>query len=108
MVTARMYLDTDGFYHKFDVSGHADGYTDDSEYDLVCAAISSITLTIASGLQDVLHKEGSFHSESGFLIVSLVSYRDNETQALMKTLQHGLEIIQTMYPDKLKLESKEG
>ena len=58
--------------------------------------------------QDVLHKEGSFHSESGFLNVSLVSYRDNETQALMKTLQHGLEIIQTMYPDKLKLESKEG
>lgn len=108
MVTARMYLDTDGFYHKFDVSGHADEYTDDSEYDLVCAAISSITLTIASGLQDVLHKEGSFHSESGFLNVSLVSYRDNETQALMKTLQHGLEIIQTMYPDKLKLESKEG
>ncbi len=60
MVTARMYLDTDGFYHKFDVSGHADGYTDDSEYDLVCAAISSITLTIASGLQDVLHKRGKF------------------------------------------------
>ena len=52
-----MYLDTDGFYHKFDVSGHADGYRDDSEYDLVCAAISSITLTIASGLQDVLDED---------------------------------------------------
>lgn len=65
MVTARMYLDTDGFYHKFDVSGHADGYTDDSEYDLVCAAISSITLTIASGLQDVLHKEEVFIQRAG-------------------------------------------
>ena len=47
MITARLHL-VEGLYQGFTITGHADGAKEDNEYDLICAAVSAITLTIAA------------------------------------------------------------
>lgn len=73
MITVDMHHDKEGRYTGFSIHGHADGYEKDGEYDLICAAVSAITLTIAGGLQDVLHKEGTYDSDFGFMEVEISS-----------------------------------
>ena len=101
MITAKMHTDAKDYYTGFTISGHADGYEGDGEYDLICAAVSAITLTIAQGLQDVLHLPGSFDSKSGFLHVDIAPRQDEKSQVLLETMVHGLQSIQAQYPDKL-------
>ncbi len=108
MITAKMHRDAKGFYRGFTISGHADGYEGDGEYDLVCAAVSAITLTIASGLQNILHLKGSFDSKSGFLNVNLFSESNDKSQVLIETMVHGLKSIQAQYPDKLQIIDIKG
>ena len=52
MITARLHL-VEGLYQGFTITGHADWAREDNEYDLICAAVSAISLTIAAGLQDI-------------------------------------------------------
>ena len=47
MITARLHL-VEGLYQGFTITGHADGAREDNEYDLICAAVSAITLTMAA------------------------------------------------------------
>ena len=108
MITADMHRDEDGLYKGFTLSGHAEGYEGDAEYDLVCAAVSAVTLTTALGLKDVLHLEGTFDSHSGFLDVDISSSRNEKSQILIETMLCGLKSIQGMYPDKLKILNIKG
>ena len=59
MITVTMYLSAGEFCKGFTIKGHADSYVGDSQYDLVCAAVSAVTLTCALGLRDIL---GNFPS----------------------------------------------
>lgn len=108
MITADMHRDSEGFYRGFTLSGHADGYEGDAEYDLVCAAVSAVTLTTAMGLQSVLHLEGTFDSHSGFLDVDITSPRSEKSQVLIETMLCGLKSIRDRYPDKLKILHTKG
>lgn len=103
MITADMHRDADGYYQGFTISGHADGYEGDAEYDLVCCAVSAVTLTAALGLKDVLHLDGTFDSRSGFLDVDITSLRSEKSEVLIETMLCGLKSIRDMYPDKLKI-----
>ena len=47
MITVTMYLSAGEFCKGFTIKGHADSYVGDSQYDLVCAAVSAITLTLS-------------------------------------------------------------
>ncbi len=102
MITVTLHKDVKGLYTGFCISGHADGYEGNAEYDLVCAAVSAISLTIAQGLKDVLHLAGTFDSKSGFLGVDISSLQNEKSQVLIETMVHGLKSIQEQYPDKLK------
>ncbi len=108
MITADMHRDAEGLYKGFTLSGHAEGYEGDAEYDLVCAAVSAVTLTTAMGLQNVLHLEGTFDSHSGFLDVDIASPRNEKSQVLIETMLCGLKSIRAMYPDKLKILDTKG
>ena len=44
MITVTMYLSAGEFCKGFTIKGHADSYVGDSQYDLVCAAVSAVTL----------------------------------------------------------------
>ena len=107
MITARLHL-VEGLYQGFTITGHADGAREDNEYDLICAAVSAITLTIAAGLQDILQMDGTFDSRSGFMNVDLQSHANEMSQILIETMVHGLEAIQEQYPDKLKIITAKG
>ena len=73
MITVTMHTNHKGLYDGFHIEGHADGFEKDGEYDLICASVSAITLTIAAGLRDVLHMEGTFDSDFGYMDVHLDS-----------------------------------
>lgn len=107
MITVDMHHDKEGCYTGFSIHGHADGYEKDGEYDLICAAVSAITLTIAGGLQDVLHKEGTYDSDFGFMEVE-ISSPDEKSQILFRTMVHGLRAVETRYPSHLKILDKKG
>ena len=107
MITARLHL-VEGLYQVFTITGHADGAREDNEDDLICAAVSAITLTIAAGLQDILQMDGTFDSRSGFMNVDLQSHANEKSQILIETMVHGLEAIQEQYPDKLKIITAKG
>ena len=108
MITVTLHKDVKGLYTGFCISGHAEGYEGDAEYDLVCCAVSAVTLTTAMGLQDVLHLEGTFDSQSGFLDVDITSPRNEKSQVLIETMLCGLKSIRAMYPDKLKILDTKG
>lgn len=103
MITVTMHKNMKGFHQGFKIHGHADGYQNDAEYDLICASVSAITLTIAGGLQDILHLDGSFDSDYGFMNIELTSEPTEKSEILIKTMVHGLRTIAKQYPDHLKI-----
>lgn len=108
MITVEMHRDGKGLYRGFHIHGHADGYEKDGEYDLICASVSAITLTIAGGLQDVLHRDGTYDSDFGFMNVELSSEGNPESEALFRTMVHGLKAIEERYPRHLKILETKG
>lgn len=108
MITVKMLHDEKGLYRGFSIRGHADGYEKDGEYDLICAAVSAITLTTAGGLKDVLHQEGTFDSDFGFMQVEISSSEDEKSQVLFQTMVHGLRNVENQYPRHLKILDIKG
>jgi uncharacterized protein YsxB (DUF464 family) len=108
MITVNVKKNEAGFVSGFTISGHADGYKDDQEYDLICASVSAITLTCALGLQDLLKENGKFESHKGWLCVELTGDPDRETDLLISTMLLGLQQIKKQYPDKIRFVSQKG
>lgn len=88
----------------FLIEGHAGMDTDDTGYDIVCAAVSSISLTAALGLRDVLKRPGTYDSESGRLSVDIGESGDSLSDALIQTMIRGLEEIRTHYPNRIQIK----
>lgn len=65
MITAEAVYSRAGLFRIPD-SGHGEMDTEELGYDIVCAAVSAITLTAALGLRDALGIDGSYESEAGF------------------------------------------
>lgn len=108
MITVTMYLKAGKFYKGFAVVGHADSDVGDGQYDLVCAAVSAITLTCALSLRDILGKQGTYDSENGFMNVDIAKETDDQSELLIKTMLHGLKMIQEKYPNVIKLINVKG
>lgn len=108
MITVTMYRNAEQFYRGFAICGHADSYVGNSEYDLVCAAVSGITLTCALGLRDILIKQGDYDSQNGFMNVDIADKADEQSDLLIKTMLQGLKMIQERYPDTIKLIDVKG
>ena len=108
MITIKVHLDSQERYRGFSISGHADSNREKDGYDLVCAAVSGVTLTCALGLQDVLQIEGRYDSKYGFMNVDIGNRADNLSDILIKTMLCGLEEIRKRYPDTLNLKMIKG
>ena len=91
--------------------GHA-GY---SEYgkDIVCAAISSITQSLALGVLQVLKLKAKYKvdEKKGYLELRLPEIKDNsvfeKTQVLFETALLSLKDFQNGYPSNIKVEVKD-
>lgn len=108
MITITTHKGKSEHYQGFTVSGHADGYVDNEEYDLICASVSAITLTVAIGLRDVLHLEGTFDSDYGFMNITLDSEGNNDSDILIKSMIKSLILVAEKYPGHVKLVEVKG
>lgn len=92
------------------MSGHA-GYKKAGK-DIVCAAISAVTLTALGGLQDVLKLKPSvkLDENSGYLKVVVPDDLNKESlrdaNIILQTMYEGLKTLEFEYPKYIKLISE--
>lgn len=90
----------------FSLSGHA-GYGEDGS-DIVCAAISALSISAANGLEHFMHQPPLTKEDDGVLECTLQAADAQEleqAQWILKTMVLGLEEIQRSYGKKhLKIE----
>lgn len=92
----------------YQVTGHA-GYEDKGQ-DIVCAGVSAIAQTAALGLVNHLD-DAQWEQKSGKLVCQ-VGRIQTETQkvaaqAILRSMQLGIEALREAYPDFVKVEYKE-
>lgn len=93
---------------SINLSGHAESA--DEGYDMVCSAVSAISLTIANGITDVVKVNPNLSLEDGFLSMDFknLSQEDIEkSQVLMQTLLIGLKSIEISYGDYITIVVEE-
>ncbi|MBL4935206.1 ribosomal-processing cysteine protease Prp [Clostridium sp. YIM B02515] len=91
-----------------DLKGHADSA--DEGYDMVCSAVSAISLTIANGITEVLKINPSISLEDGFLSVNLkmLSLEEiDKCQILLETMLVGLQGVEISYGEYIEVEVEE-
>lgn len=90
------------------IEDHA-GYADAGE-DIVCSAISAISLTIANGITEVLNIKAKCTVKDGYLLINLQDLEADEIdkcQTLMETMLLGLKNVELSYGDYIKVEVEE-
>ncbi|EJE7233562.1 ribosomal-processing cysteine protease Prp [Clostridium sporogenes] len=90
------------------MSGHAE--STDQGYDMVCSAISAISITIANGITEVLKINPLIKKEDGFLSIDLrscIKEDIHKCQVLMNTMLLGFKSIEFNYGEYIKLTMEE-
>ena len=90
------------------LSGHAEFSSDG--YDMVCSAVSAVSLTIANGITEILKVKPKIIMEDGFLSLYLekLSKEDTEKcQLLLETMLIGLKSIEISYNKHIRVEVEE-
>ncbi|CAM2844305.1 ribosomal-processing cysteine protease Prp [Hathewaya histolytica] len=93
---------------SFKISGHA-GYKDPG-YDIVCSAVSAISLSIANGITDILYIEPLINTGDGLLSLDLshVSCDQIEKcQILLETMLLGIKTVENEYGKYIKVVEEE-
>lgn len=92
-------------------SGHA-GADKDGGYDLVCSAISALTITAVNALEKVGGINPRVEVEDGYLSCFLpggLSERQSETaEIILQTILTGLNDIKDEYPKWIRIETRNG
>lgn len=108
MITITVRKGSDSLIRGFRIAGHAEYDEGPQEYDIVCASVSSVSLTAALGLKEVLHKKGRYETEDGFLAVDIGEGADDRTEAVIQTMLAGLREIQKQYPERIQFHHAGG
>lgn len=89
---------------SFNISGHAESV--DEGYDLVCCAVSAISITIANGITEILNIDAPTKVEDGFLSLNLKDVskaKVEECQVLLETMVLGLKNVEDSYGDYINI-----
>lgn len=105
-----MYLDKDDNLYGFCLEGHAEA----APYgqDLVCSAISMLAITVANSLSEQLSVEPKLESDDqrGYLECVLQPGLSAEekicAQAILKTLELGLNSLEDNYGQYIKVKKR--
>lgn len=96
---------------SFNLAGHAD--SDEYGKDIVCAAVSVLSISTVNGLDKVAHVKSVVNSDDvdgGFMEVSIpkADNHDDEVaaQAILLSFQNGMKDISRNYADYIKLDIK--
>lgn len=91
----------------FEIKGHALHKSENEEYDLVCAGVSSISITAVNGLQEYLGLElCKLECNDGYLLCQLPQIDDklqfHQAQAILETMVLGLKQIAEDFSKHIK------
>ena len=93
-------------YHRFTAKGHA--HSGEVGRDLVCAAVSTLMLTVAGNVQDLAEqgsvKEPITHIAEGDAEVSckVGSKMSNVVTLMFDTIGTGFAMLRSLYPEYIK------
>ena len=93
---------------SFTVSGHA-GF-DEYNRDIVCSAVSALTITVINGLTEVVKVKADFVVKEGLTELSLSKLSETEIdkcQVLMETLLLGIKSMEIQYGKYIMLKMEE-
>lgn len=104
MVNIKFFKKNDMFI-SFNVKGHSNL----SSYgtDIVCAAISSVTLLVLNGLVEVLKLDIKYEVQEGYVSCEIDEKDYLVSQTLIKSLYLYLEELEKQYPKNLKIKVME-
>ncbi|KAJ48702.1 hypothetical protein BD780_002837 [Clostridium tetanomorphum] len=93
---------------SFTIKGHANSV--DEGYDMVCSAVSAISLAIANGITEIVKAKACIGTEDGFLSLSLEDENVetiHKCQILMQTMLLGLKSVEKSYGEYIKIKLEE-
>jgi len=92
-------------------SGHAESSMDGT-YDLVCSAISALTITAANALEKVAGIVPRTEMEDGYLACFLPGplepMQQEKAEIIFETILTGLKNIEESYPEYTRIEMRNG
>ena len=92
MIRVIVSKDRDGNYREVSVAGHADSVPED-EYDLVCCAVSVLTINTANALESFTGESFIADSEEGYIDLKFPGAPGHDAVLLLDTLTLGLSDI---------------
>lgn len=93
---------------SFKISGHS-GFADSGE-DIVCSAVSAVSLSTVIGITEVLNVDAKYHMDDGFLSLSIEDKPKEvieNCQVLFETMLLGLKRMEMSYGEYIKVEIEE-
>ena len=99
------FLKENNFYKTVNITGHANHRSNDEEYDIVCAGVSSITFGILNKL-DKENIDGQLIVEDNLVIIETRS-EEQTINIILDTLLVQLQTMSQAYPKHIKIYIKE-
>ena len=112
MTNIKVYVRADGSLKGYEASGHAsDRMLRGNENDLVCGAVSVLTVTGVNALCSITDVEPDVKVDDGFLRCLLTDALDEKqqekAQIILRTIEQGLTDIQKNYPKYIRIQHRE-
>lgn len=101
MVKVEIFRDTGGAVTGFCVTGHAD--TAKHGKDIVCAGVSVLAQTALLGVGNYLNRDVDYDVSYGSLRMALKSEPDGLTDAILETMILGLNEIEKIHPESVRI-----
>lgn len=105
MVIISIYRDKDKNWLGFEAKGHAT-LNNDSEYDLICSAISMHLQTIEYSL-DKKKVNISKTKKDGYLKILFPKQQEKLIAGIQEVFENGIEILAKSYKNSIKIHNKE-
>ena len=97
MTRVTLFRDPDGRLSGFECKGHS-GYAEAGS-DIVCAAVSALSITCANALQNVAGIDPDVTEKDGYLTVRIPQpQQSHDAQVIMKVFEQGIGDIAASYP----------
>lgn len=95
------YKKNDNHINYVKISGHAD-YADEG-FDIVCASVSSISITTLNAIIRYDEESIYYHEEDGLLEIGIVKYSEF-IDILMENMISMFEELEKQYKDYIKIK----
>lgn len=106
MIKAIFFQDQNSNFSSFSITGHAE--SGPYGQDIVCAAVSGLSITIINGLKDIANDNPQviIDEDNGGLMKVYKLSSQHDTQILLETFYNGIADMAESYPKNLTLKLK--